>query len=97
MRLDRAKFQGWLKTKPADAVVGRQRSPSCPLAGFYREASRGCEIVIFDRGGQHFIDRGYSTRPLPYWADVFVVAVDGEEAPKITASRALEILAQIAT
>lgn len=94
MRLDRNKFKSWLKAKPATEIVGEQRSClSCPIANFYHEASRGCEITIFDDGyGGHVIDRGYSRRPLPPWAESFVFSVDGAAEGKITAGRALEIL-----
>lgn len=94
MRLHRNKFEVWLKAKPATEIVGDRRSClSCPIANFYHEVSRGCEVVIFDDGnGGHIIDRGYSRRPLPPWAERFVFSVDGDEAGKITAARALEIL-----
>ena len=39
------------------------------------------------------MDRGDGGRRLPAWAEQFVVEVDGNETPKITAARALEILA----
>lgn len=96
MRLRVGKFRSWLKAKPAAEIVGEQRNClSCPIANFYHEASGGCEIVIFDDGyGSHIIDRGYSRRPLPPWAESFVFLVDGD-AEEISAGRALAILAQI--
>lgn len=97
MRLHRGKFKAWLKAKPATDIVGHHRDcHSCPIALFYQEASRGCEVVIFDDGyGGHIIDRGYSRRPLPPWAESFVFLVDGDATGKVSAGRALEILAQI--
>jgi hypothetical protein len=94
MRLQRHKFLMWLKAKQPEEIVGENRDcHACPIAQFYVEASGGCEIVIFARGGEHFIDRGYSTLPLPRWAENFVLEVDGDENGKITAARALEALA----
>lgn len=93
MRLDRSKFQGWLKSKQPDEIVGRQRSPSCPITNFYLDATGGHEAIIFERWGEYHMDRGYDKRRLPTWAEHFVAAVDGDETPKITAARALEILA----
>lgn len=93
MKLDRSRFVAWLKGKPPTEVVGEQRDcHSCPLANFYEEASGGCEVVIFDRWGEHYIDRGYSTRRLPDWAADFVHDVDGEDDARITAHRALQLL-----
>lgn len=94
MRLDQGKFVRWLKAKPSTEIVGNQRDcNSCPIANFYEDVSGGCGISIFDDGyGNHIIDRGYDRRPLPAWAEAFVFLVDGEEAEKVTASRALEIL-----
>lgn len=97
MRLDRGKFVRWLKAKPLVEIVGYQRDCcSCPIANFYDETSGGCQICIFDDGyGNHIIDRGYNRRLLPAWAEAFVFLVDGEEAEKITAGRALEVLSTI--
>lgn len=93
MRLERGKFEKWLQGKPADAIVGENRDcHSCPIALFYYEATGGHEIVIFDRWGDYFIDRGYGGRRLADWAAHFVFHVDGDQNGKITASRALEIL-----
>lgn len=98
MRLLRHKFEAWLKAKPAEEIVGHNRDcHSCPIAHFYHEASRGCEIMIFDdcNWGGHVIDRGYSKRRLPEWASCFVFLVDGDVTGKISAGRALSVLAQI--
>lgn len=92
MRLDRRKFLAWLESKQPDEIVGKNRSPSCPIANFYDDASGGCEIIIFERWGEHYIDRGYSTRPMPPWADRFVTEVDKDEYGDVTARRAIEIL-----
>ena len=95
MRLIKSKFEAWLKAKSPSEVVGENRDcHCCPLALFYEEASGGCEVVIFDRWGEHYIDRGYSTRPLPPWAADFVFHVDGDSDGKITAGRALQVLEQ---
>lgn len=93
MRLDRNKFQTWLKTKKPDEIVGKQRSPSCPIVNFYLDATGGREAIIFERWGEYHMDRGYDKRRLPTWAEQFVVAVDGNETSTITAARALELLA----
>lgn len=93
MRLDRRKFRAWLASKPLDEIVGENRDcHSCPIAKFYDEASGGCEIVVFDRWGDHFVDRGYSKRPLPGWASAFVFHIDGDSRGKVSAERALEVL-----
>lgn len=94
MRLDQTKFKTWLKAKPATEIVGHNRDcHACPIANFYYEASGGCEIVIFDNGDGAMIDRGYSKRPMPWWASRFVFTVDGDAKGQITAGRALEVLA----
>jgi hypothetical protein len=97
MRLDRSKFRSWLKTKPAAEIVGHNRDCiSCPIAKFYHETSGGSEIVIFDSPfGDHTIDRGYSKRPLPWWAECFVATIDGDVNGKISAGRALDVLEHI--
>jgi hypothetical protein len=93
MRLRESQFIAWLRAKPPVEIVGENRDcHSCPIAKFYYEASGGCEIVIFDRWGDHFIDRGYSQRRMPVWASAFVFEVDGDASGKITAGRALEVL-----
>lgn len=92
MRLDQSKFTAWLRSKPPTAIVGENRDcHSCPIALYYKEAD-GREIVIFDRYGEYFIDRGYSTIRAPAWAANFIFNVDGEDDGRITAGRALEIL-----
>ena|ERR1700685_512026 len=98
MRLHRHKFRRWLEEKSPTEIVGKQRDcHACPIADFYYEASRGCEVVISDSCGfGYMIDRGYSERRLPAWADAFVFLVDGEDAPQVSAARALELLGQIA-
>lgn len=58
---------------------------------FY-EQEAGAEIVIFDDGDGHIVDRGYDRRPLPTWANQFVIAIDGDENGQITAARAIEVL-----
>lgn len=94
MRLDKTRFVSWLKAKSPTEIVGENRDcHSCPIAKFYCETSGGCEIVIFDRWGTYFIDRGYSKKPLPPWAQMFVFKVDGDGDGRITARRALEVLA----
>jgi glucose dehydrogenase len=97
MRLIRSKFERWLKSKAADDVVGYKRGNcGCPLAQFHSAASR-CEVVISsDRNGYGYvIDRGDGDRKLPAWADAFAFLVDGEPTDKISAARAIEILAQV--
>lgn len=94
MRLHRHKFLKWLKAKRPEEIVGENRDcHSCPIAKFYWDESGGSEIVIFDRWGDHFIDRGYDARRAPAWVEDFIYAVDGNPDRKITAARALEILA----
>jgi hypothetical protein len=95
MRLDKSKFAAWLKTKEPAEIVGENRSTcGCPIANFYHDASGGNEVLIFERwGGGYYIDRGYGKRPLPEWAAAFVFDVDGDEDRKITAARALAVLA----
>lgn len=97
MRLILSKFKSWLKSKPPTEIVGKNRDcHSCPIALFYEEASGGCEVVISDDGyGHYIIDRGYSKKPLPAWAEAFVFLVDGNADGKISAGRSLEILGQI--
>jgi hypothetical protein len=94
MRLDKGKFIRWLKAKPPTEIVGENRDcHACPIATFYFEASGGSEVVIF--GGDfsgHVIDRGYSRRALPDWAERFVSDVDGDSDGQISAQRALRAL-----
>lgn len=92
MRLNHSKFQAWLKSKQPDEIVGRHRSPSCPIVNFYLDATGGHETIIFERWGEYYMDRGGGARRLPTWAEYFVVAVDGDELPEVTAARALELL-----
>lgn len=95
MKLIRSKFASWLAAKPPAEIVGHNRDcHSCPIAAFYKEASDGYEIVIFENAnwGGYIIDRGYSRKPAPPWVERFIFHVDGEDDGKITAGRALEIL-----
>lgn len=95
MRLQKSKFQRWLRAKRPDEIVGHNRDcHSCPIALFYQEASRGCEVVIFEQWGEYIIDRGYLKSRAPGWAENFIFAVDGNSEGKISASCALEILAR---
>lgn len=96
MRLIRSKFESWLRAKPPTEIVGKNRDcHSCPIALFYEATSGGCEVVIYDDGDRHIIDRGYSKKPLPAWAAAFVFLVDGNADGKISAARSLEIMGQI--
>lgn len=97
MRLDRSKFETWLKAKPPAEIVGENRDcHCCPIALFYVEASGGCEIVIFqDEWGDYICDRGYYKKRLPPWAAEFVFSVDGDTNGQISAGRALDVLGQI--
>jgi hypothetical protein len=98
MRLHRHKFERWLKAQPANHVVGRKRDNcGCPLARYHIDASGGSEVVISsDQNGYGYvIDRGTGDRKLPAWADAFAFLVDDEPNEKISATRALEILAQV--
>lgn len=98
MRLERAKFAGWLAAMPLGEIVGNRRDCcSCPIATFYCKASGGFEVSIFDdpNFGGHVIDRGYSRRKLPDWASAFVFLIDRNNDDKITAGRALEVLNDI--
>lgn len=98
MKLIRSKFERWLKSKPADHIVGYKRNNcGCPLAQYHTDASGGWEVVISsDRNGYGYvIDRGDGDRKLPGWADAFAFLVDSESTDKILAARALEILAQV--
>lgn len=94
MKLLRHKFEHWLKSKKPMDIVGKNRDcHSCPIGLFYRDASGGSEVVIFDdQRGRRVIDRGYDCRVLPQWAADFVFTVDGEANGNISAARALEIL-----
>ena len=95
MRLDRKKFTAWLKAKTPDEIVGHNRDcHCCPIALFYANSCGG-EIVIFDRDGEYYIDRGDQARRAPAWAAEFIFAVDGDDNGKISARRALEVLNQI--
>jgi hypothetical protein len=96
MRLDKSGFRRWLKAKRPDEIVGHNRECcSCPIALFYCETSGGSEIVIFtDEWCDYIIDRGYIRTRAPAWAENFMFAVDGDHYGKITASRALEVLAR---
>lgn len=95
MKLIRSKFEKWLKAKPTDVVVGENRDcHSCPIALFYCEASGGCEVVISASNGDYVIDRGYGDRLLPWWAHRFIFLIDDVADRKISAGRALEVLAQ---
>lgn len=97
MRLIRNKFESWLKAKAPDAIVGENREcHSCPIALFYCETSGGCEVVIStsNSNGSYVINRGDGDRLLPWWADRFIFLIDGVTDRKISAARALEVLAQ---
>lgn len=86
-------FRKWLKAKAPDAIVGNNRDcHTCPVANFHSETNGGWEIVVFDRWGEYFIDKGHEKRRAPAWAANFFFAVDGEQNGKITAKRALELL-----
>ena len=96
MRLIRSKFESWLAAKPPAEIVGHNRDcHACPLALFYEESSGGCEIVIFEDAnwGGYIVDRGYSRKKAPPWAERFIFDIDGDvEDGKITAARAIEVL-----
>lgn len=97
MRLIRSKFEVWLKAKPVTEIVGENRDcHSCPIALFYCETSGGCEVVIStsSRSGGTVIDRGAGERSLPRWAHRFIFFVDEYVDKKISAGRALEVLAK---
>lgn len=101
MKLDRKKFETWLRSKPADQIVGQRRDGcGCPLASFHAEASGGWEVTIFsdDNGLGYVINRGNGNRRLPEWADAFAFLVDRNDGDshKISAGRALEILKEVA-
>jgi len=94
MRLVESKFAAWLRAKPPAEIVGENRDcHSCPIANYYSEAT-GNDLVIFDRWGDYFGDRGGGGRRLPAWAQYFVRTVDSDENGQITAGRALAILAE---
>lgn len=96
MRISRGAFVRWLSTKKPDEIVGLSRdSCGCPIARFHNEIG-GVEITIFEDANRagYIVDRGYSRHPLPFWAEVFVSKVDGDEGKNITASRALEVLGE---
>lgn len=98
MKLIRSKFEHWLKSKPVEQVVGYKRDNcGCPIAMFHTDASGGHEVVISSHrnGFGYVIDRGDGDRPMPAWADAFAFLVDGEPTEKISAGRALEILAKV--
>jgi hypothetical protein len=87
-----------LKSMPRDHRAGRKRDNcGCPIARFHIDLSGGHEVVISsDRNGfGYVIDRGDGERSMPGWADAFAFLVDGEPNDKISAGRALEILAQV--
>jgi hypothetical protein len=86
-------FRRWLLAKKPDEIVGVNRDcHTCPVANFYSDTNGGWEIVVFDRWGEYFIDKGHEKRRAPAWAADFFAAVDGEQNGKITAKRALELL-----
>lgn len=98
MRLDRTKFKSWLETKQPHEIVGENRDcHCCPLAHYYDAATGGHEVVISENGYGYRIDRGGGGKLLPWWAARFARAVDGEADGKITAGRALELLAESAS
>lgn len=94
-RLTRSKFEAWLKTKQPDEIVGENRDcHCCPIANFYDQTNGGWEIVVFGRWGDYYIDRGGGARRAPAWAANFFSDIDREENGKITARRALQVLAE---
>lgn len=99
MRLLRHQFEKWLRSKPAEEIVGRKRDNcGCPLARYHADASGGSEVVISSNPQTwigYVIDYGAGNRKLPGWADAFAFLVDGEPTTDITAGRALELLAQV--
>jgi hypothetical protein len=91
--LDRRKFLAWLRAKRPDEIVGNNRDcHTCPVARFYSEVTGGWEIVVFQRWGDYFIDKGDGGRPAPNWAANFFAWVDDDLGPSITAARAIELL-----
>lgn len=97
MKLVKQKFERWLQTKKPDEIVGNNRDCcGCPIAIYYAEASKGHEVSISEsrQYDGYVIDRGWSKRPAPWWASQFIFKVDGEADHKITAARALEIVAR---
>lgn len=102
MKLDRQKFERWLKAKKPDEIVGRSSDGcGCPLATFYADASGGAEVVISSSergcGTGYVIDRGYGSRQLPLWADAFAFLIDrgSERGSKVSAASAMETLKEI--
>lgn len=96
MRLILSRFEKWLKAKPPHMIVGENRDcHSCPIAQYYSEAA-GNDLVIYQDGntGDYIGDRGYYKKRLPYWAENFVCAVDGDSNGQITAARALAVLSE---
>jgi hypothetical protein len=96
MRLERSKFEQWLKAKRPDEIVGKNRDCcGCPIARFYLEATGGHEVIISNDCGEIYIDRGDGSRRLPDWADRFVRDVDMDDEQDISATRALAILVDV--
>lgn len=94
LNIDRRKFERWLKAKRPDQIVGQNRDcHCCPIATFYA-GTAGNEIVVSNECGEYIVDDGDKHEP-PEWAANFFDKVDGDEERKITARRALEILATI--
>lgn len=92
MRLNQKKFAEWLRKQPPDKIVGKNRSPSCPIVQYYRDASGGREVIIYGRDADYFIDRGDGERKVPSWAADFICKIDGDQAGDIAARHALEVL-----
>ena len=94
MRLRENEFKRWLESKPPSEIVGeKQDCLCCPIANFYKEATGGCDIIVWHSWGEVFIDRGDGDRRAPGWVEYFVGEVDDAEVDQITAAHALEILA----
>ncbi len=98
-------FLFWLKSHPAEAIVGQARSSNgCPLANFlFAQGFCHCEVMTGNVGARFEQDFYWlSDRPqlrtenrqMPGWASLFVAIVDEETTRAVSALMAIRALAE---
>ena len=98
-------FLFWLKSHPAETIVGKARSSDgCPLANFlFAQGFDNCEVMTgnvaarFEQDFYWLSDRPQmrtENRYLPAWASLFVALVDEEPTRAVSALRAIKALSE---
>lgn len=95
--VSKKEFKAWLETKTSSAQVGvPSDGEKCPLAKYFQsingikpgQVEVGGEIVIYDKDGLH--SKAASSKP---WMVKFMDGVDKIDGTRISAKKALDILA----